>query len=414
MNIKKNVIKDKIDIMLIVLKITIMLFGCIIVYQFLPFYWINDNSEYGYINTKAIGFVLISLILIYASWLLINIFMLNQKSKNKFSCIFEILFYITVISLPIYIFHDYQNKFKYVYLIVIIITIIQYGSGYGIMSALVSGIAILGVDLMYAPTVNNINSYFENDLVLIGVFIILAWILGYYVELVNEYKNEKEKQLKSLSSELEIQCTKRHKIEEMLFKNKMCFDMLFENAQKAIIVHKDDKIIYANQGAAKLLGQEAAIKLEKESIYNYYNEEIREEVKKKYHKIINEKISKQVDEEAILNSKGESIAVRNTSLFFIYEGEPSVLTFLLDVTTEKQLERLKTDARENLKLLNETREFNVLITEFFINISHEIKTPMNIIYMVVQSLEVYLNNNNIENKDKCSEYLKIMKQNCYR
>jgi len=411
MKINQNV---KVNIMLLILKNIIILFDCILVYQYLPNYLTNLNGKYSYINVKTTVLTLGILILIYVVWILINIYIIRKINHIKALNLVEILFYIMIIALPIYLFHAYQSEFKYIFLLVIIATIIQYGLRYGVISALLSVVVILGVDLIYAPNINDINTYFEKDLILAGVFIFVAWILGYYVELENENKREKENQLKSLNTELEEQSMQRNNIEELLLKNNICFDILFENSQNAILVHKDNEIIYANESAIKLLGYEEPIKLDKKVLCNYYAEDKMKVVKEKYLKIINDKLSKVIEEETILNSTGDSITVRNTSSFFIYEGQPSVLTFLLDITTEKQLEILKNDVEKNLKLLNETREFNVLITEFFINISHEIKTPINIIYVAIQSLGMYLDNYDSENIVKCKEYLKTMNQNCFR
>lgn len=414
MKINENAKNDKINVMLLILKNIIILFDCMVLYQYLPVYYTNLNGKYGNTNVKTTALTLGIPILIYAVWILINIYIIRKIAHIKALNLVEILFYIMIIALPICLFHAYQSEFKYIFLLVIILTIIQHGMRYGIISALISAGVMLGVDLIYAPNINDINTYFEKDLILAGVFIFVAWILGYYVELENENKRGKENQLKLLNTKLKEQSMQRNNIEELLLKNNICFDILFENSQNAILVHKDDEIIYANESAAKLLGYEEPIKLYKNILCKYYAEDKMKVVKGKYLKIINNKLSKVIEEETILKSTGGSITVRNTSSFFVYDGQPSVLTFLLDITTEKQLEILKNDVETNLKLLNETREFNVLITEFFINMSHEIKTPINIIYVAIQSLQMHLDDRNSENIVKCKEYLKTMNQNCFR
>ncbi|MDP4177776.1 MAG: PAS domain-containing sensor histidine kinase [Bacillota bacterium] len=395
---------------LFILKNLILIFFSMIVYQCVPSYWANTNKIYGNISITTICFSLSIFILIYLVFLLFNIYIIYKPFHLKIFNLADVLFYNIIIALPIFLSHNYQSDFKYVFLLIIILSVIQYGIRYGVISSLISAIFILSIDTVYAPTINNINSYLEKDMILVGVFILVAWILGYYVELENENKREKDKQLNILCTELKEQSTQRNNIEEQLLKNNICFDMLIENSENAILVHKDGKIIYANESAVKLFGCKTSSELSSTLIYQYCDKKSEE----KYSNIINMKLSKIVEEETILNTSKESIAVRNTSSFFSYEGNPAILTFLLDIRAEKQLEALKNDAEKNLKLLNETKEFNVLITEFFTNISHEIKTPLNIIYLAIQSLNIYFNNYSIDNEEKCKKYLKTMKQNCYR
>lgn len=61
------------------------------------------------------------------------------------------------------------------------------------------------------------------------------------------------------------------------------------------------------------------------------------------------------------------------------------------------------------RLLEEANEYDKLKTEFFANISHELKTPLNVIIASLQILEKYYTP-----ADNGTKYTKIMKQNCYR
>ncbi|AWZ47721.1 histidine kinase [Clostridiaceae bacterium 14S0207] len=82
-------------------------------------------------------------------------------------------------------------------------------------------------------------------------------------------------------------------------------------------------------------------------------------------------------------------------------------------------DRLNKLINENKRLIDETIEYDRIKMEFFANISHELKTPINIIFSTVQLLNLYANKNedvsfNDLEQDKMRKYLKIMEQNSYR
>lgn len=85
----------------------------------------------------------------------------------------------------------------------------------------------------------------------------------------------------------------------------------------------------------------------------------------------------------------------------------------------KELDRLYRITEENLvkrtEELNQTIELEKLRAAFFRNISHELRTPLNIIYSAEQMLDNTLKSMPIQSKQKeIDQYMRIMKQNCYR
>ncbi len=60
---------------------------------------------------------------------------------------------------------------------------------------------------------------------------------------------------------------------------------------------------------------------------------------------------------------------------------------------------------EKIKLENRQR------AEFYANISHDLKTPINIIYSAIQVMNMALDNKRIDTIEK---YIGVIKQNCYR
>lgn len=396
------------------IKTTIVFFVSIIIYQSLSKTLLNESGIYNYYNLYIVMLYIVIALLLNSFLAFISSKIVKTFKNPNISFLIEVAFLILVISLPMYLLHSYETEFKFIFLLIVILTVIKTGLEYGILSAIFIDIIILTLDAFFGTKVDGINIQFERDLIICIIFIFVAWILGQYVTIESNNKIKKEKELQQLNVELKEQLDQRRNIELLLFKNEVCYDMVFENSSNSIILHDNDKILYVNKSAAVLLGYEKPDRLNNESIYTYYPEDKIISTKSKYSNIMDSKLSKIVEEETILDIKGNPIEVRNTSSCFTYNGKTCVLTFLFDMTSEKQIETLKLDAENNLKLLNETREFNNLITEFFTNISHELKTPVNVIYAAIQSTNMYLQNYDDNNINKCKDFLKIMKQNCFR
>lgn len=396
------------------IKTTIVFFVSIMIYQSLSKSLLNESKIYDYYNLYIVMLFVVSALLLNKFVLFISSEIVKNIKNHKIADLIELTFMGIFIFLPMYLLNSYEEEFKFIFLLIILLTVIKSGLKYGVISSIIIDLIILTLDAFDGNKIDGVNVQFERDLIICIIFIFVAWIFGQYVTIESNNKIKTEKEMQKLSTELKEQLDQRKDIELSLLKNEVCYDMVFENSPNSIILHDDNKILYVNKSAIKLLGYEKADSLSNKSIYTYYPKDKIIATKSKYSNIINSKLSKIVREETILNSKGNFIEVRNTSSFFTYNGRPCVLTFLFDMTSEKQLETLKLDAENNLKLLNETKEFNNLITEFFTNMSHELKTPVNVIYTAIQSVNMYLENYDDKNINKCKDFLKIMKQNSFR
>ncbi|NRT72438.1 histidine kinase dimerization/phospho-acceptor domain-containing protein [Clostridium beijerinckii] len=402
MNIFRNEKINSSKIMVYFIKIAIIVFISIIISMDFPKHWINTHIKNGtQFDLEISSFSVLFIGINFITCLIVTYKFSRKVKLFKSSWLTDTIIFAVVISATLYMFPDYQNECKCLFLLLIISSVIQYGSKLGIATSLFSSVVILVADLLCASLENGVNIYFQKDLIMSGIFIFVAWIFGYYVDIEAENNKKKDETLNTLSNE-------KKEMESLLLNNKICYDMLFENSLNSIIVHTNGEVIYANASAIKLLG------LKGENFYNHYLSEVNEDIEKKYANISDNKLVKITSEENILNCDGEFIPVINTSSFFTYKGKPSVLTFLQDITSEKKVESLQEDIEKNLKLLNESREFNNLIMNFFTNMSHELKTPVNVIYSAVQTVNIYFGNYNLENIEKCKSYFKTMKQNCLR
>lgn len=190
--------KRKLYEMISVLKlISLMLCGIIIFAQYpenifsFEFSYISQTSAIFFINFICIAiFVVISEVWLYS-------IKKNQDTKKyNIRGLFENIILINLYTVLIYITGFHESPYKFLYLFIIIANTIQYGINIGLSTAIFNSLIILTIDLLGLES-SAINTYFETDVVMSGLFIIVAWSLGYYVNLENDYR-EKAMQLANI------------------------------------------------------------------------------------------------------------------------------------------------------------------------------------------------------------------------
>lgn len=183
--------KERLYEMISVLKlISLMLCGIVIFTQYPEDLhnklWLNSTRGSGifFINFSSIAvFVLISEGWVYS-------IKKNQEAKGiNLRGIIENIVLISIYTVLIFISGSHESQYKFLYLFIIVSNTIQYGSKAGIITAVLNSLAVLAIDII-GVTDGGLNKYFEADLVMSGVFIVVAWFLGYYVNLENEYREK--------------------------------------------------------------------------------------------------------------------------------------------------------------------------------------------------------------------------------
>lgn len=402
--------KDKdINSILALIKLGVLFFGTIIlIYNYMIKKDIILSLQYNGVAIFTFGIFIPLLFIVYMLW---SQFYANRKSPpiHRSFLVLENIIFTLFFSILIILTDSYASDFKYLFLFIIISSVIQLSSMFGITMAIVSSLIILSIDLTFAPF-ETVNTYFQNDLILATALVSVAWTLGKYVDLQRENMDRKDVELQRLNVKLTEQEYHRRYIEDMILKNEICYNLLINNSNSAIFVHRNNELLFFNESAALLTGYDLDTLIHK-SILDFADMEERHTVESIYKNIYNSTLNTLNFEQKLIGINGTVAAVENTSTCFIYEGQPTILTILNDITSRKQVETLQQDVQRNIELLKESREFNKLITEFFSNISHELKTLLNIIFSSIQLLALQDSNKSMQNKDR---YLSIMKQNCYR
>ncbi|MHB9939332.1 PAS domain-containing sensor histidine kinase [Clostridium sporogenes] len=414
MNLDKIKIKNwshdkKIYNSMLIVKFIILLFCAGAIY--LNYAEKNNITEKFYFDALNLAIIIICLVSVYLIWMFISIKAFKLKKIKTIQVIENIISMISF-TFIIILSGSYKSSYKFLFLLVIIITTIQLGMEYGIITAIVSSSIVLAIDLILAPKVP-INIYFETDLILVGVFIMTAWPLGYYVNIQKEDLRQKEEEVNILASKLGQKEMQKRCMEQLLIKNENCYNLLIRNSKDAILVHRYGKIIFANERLKQMLGYKKEYNFEDIDIKSLIPKDQYNTVKNKLENLYcgSENIVK--FQHNVINNKEKTI--QNTSTYVIYNGMPTIFSILHDVTSKIQVEKLEQDVKKNIELLNESREYNKLITEFLSNISHELKTPLNVIFTAVQLLGFYEKDINKDlDYEKQDKYLKLIKQNCYR
>ncbi|GKU27148.1 PAS domain-containing sensor histidine kinase [Clostridium folliculivorans] len=185
----------------------------------------------------------------------------------------------------------------------------------------------------------------------------------------------------------------------------MCPDMIY------VLDSKSLRITDVNPAMCELLGKS------KESILNRYLKQVFDDID--YESEVN-----------IIKYLNEGLIVRGHEISFLFYGESrylevnyspliedgeltKIICLARDITEKKKMVELKEEHEKDRKKLDEALQYDQLKTEFFANISHELRTPINVIFSVIQVLDLYKNKEDIT-KMPYDKYSNVLRQNCYR
>lgn len=130
---------------------------------------------------------------------------------------------------------------------------------------------------------------------------------------------------------------------------------------------------------------------------------IKSEYYKKINEVIIEKKTKYLKKHEVIINGVEAYYKCIFEPIFEVSGElKEILILIIDITAEVKSNMVM---EKTLKLQE----------EFLANISHELKTPLNVIFATAQLIDMYCNNGNLlEKKDCIIKYIDSIKQNSYR
>lgn len=231
-------------------------------------------------------------------------------------------------------------------------------------------------------------------------------LLFYEVYKANMELTKKSSELRRINDELMKENNERKNAEEKIKKSEEKYRQVVELFPDGIILHKNNNIVYVSKPTVKIFGFQNENDIIGKNIYELIHPEFMDIVTERIGNILKNGGVNLFLEEKLLKSDGSLFYAEVTNTIYSYDNSV-IMTIIRDITERKRSEK-------EIKELNEALEIDKIKTEFFANMSHEFRTPINVIFSAVQILEFQINKANSKSHESYTNYIKIMKQNCYR
>lgn len=205
----------------------------------------------------------------------------------------------------------------------------------------------------------------------------------------------------------------RKYLEEIIIQNEHCYDLIIDNSSNCIFIINDEKIAYANKTMLDTIKAENQCDLIGRSIWEFIQTDSEHEAYLiKLKENINNTKFVVID---LIGLDGSKLKFEYSLNNITYRGKHAYLVVLRNISQREEIKSLKNDLNKSEKKLSQSKELNRELTEFFSNISHELKTPLNIILGSIQLINQYEKELiTTPNLQRQNSILKIMRQNAFR
>ncbi len=172
--------QSQFNIMFFTIKILALFFCAAPLFQF--FFKDNTEGTLENINFAAIIISLVIISIITFMWVIMD----YNRRRMKFATLIEIVVFFGVCFASIMISGAYASYYKFLFIFLVVSYTIEAGIKPGLAIALTSSAVIILLDtILYHP--QGVNLYFQADIALSAMYIVIAWILGFYTRLERQH-----------------------------------------------------------------------------------------------------------------------------------------------------------------------------------------------------------------------------------
>lgn len=221
--------------------------------------------------------------------------------------------------------------------------------------------------------------------------------------------------------------TIRKNAEEKIKESEERFRQLAESIDEVFWLRTDDKMLYISPGYERIWGRSCdSVYIDVKNFYEYIFEEDKQRIlevldKEEYkiHGYFNEKYRIEKPDGTLRWVWARSFPVFNDKGKIIrWAGIAEDITTLKiaeEVVARTREEMIRVELQKKSMKLEQLEELDRLRTDFFANLSHELRTPINLIFASLKMIELEEESySGVNNLSKSNKYINIIKQNSYR
>lgn len=180
----------------------------------------------------------------------------------------------------------------------------------------------------------------------------------------------------------ELQQERDRAAKEALDRSQEQYRLVVENVSEGIVVVQDGHVVFANPRVSQLVG-ESDQSIRERPFLDFVHPDDRELVLERHRRRLQGETIEPRYAFRVIDHTGKSVWVELSAVVIEWQGKPSTLSFITDISQRRKAEE---DIRQALE---KQRELNNLKSRFVSMTSHEFRTPLATILSSVELLKYY-------------------------